>query len=83
MRNFIFIPLLVMIVSLCLVKSTMSSDPRPPSANAKTALIEALDSADYDDHNPADDMTITVPGGAEKLTGKQWQYGSAKGARGV
>ena len=82
MRNFIFIPLLVMIVSLCLVKSTMSSDPRPPSANAKTALIEALYS-DYDGHEPQNDMNITVPGGAEKLTGKQWQYGSANGARGV
>ena len=80
MRNFISIPMLIMTFVLCLMKSTMSSDPRlTPANNAKATLLQALGS-DYGGRNPEDDMTIANPATSQKkLPGKEWQYGSANG----
>ena len=83
MRNFISIPVLLMTFLLCLMTSTMSSDPRLTPASAKATLLQALGS-DYGGHNPEDDMTITKPATSQKkLPGKEWQYGSVNGAWGL
>ena len=75
--------MLIVFFLLCLMKSTISSDPRLTPANAKATLLQALGS-DYGGHNPEDDMTITIPATSQKkLPGKEWQYGSVNGARGL